>query len=321
MAALTLLWGFLSPLNLLVFFLVLLSILAIVLLFLGSGFDDTSSSSISEKNINVNLSPRCLYPETFMIDSLIDYLAILLWPVIWEFTIGFRIIEVYPFTFIGLIWPMVLGFMDLYLARDKIARSSATSGAKEGCGFDEDFLGGHNGKGGSSRKGGSTLCFGNVQVDASAVITIAFAMGALLLSLHDKATSAISAPMIMFALLFTIIFVIPSNDIHLKPSSKLYLFSTQRVFLNFAIGFVIAGISVNLSSILHHHDFYSYKQLLVDPKSHNNGIRRQGSRQKRLSSTPTTSYVAHPPPMRTSNSAAAATAAAADAIAGGKLGL
>ncbi len=183
-------------------------------------------------------SPMSRTNNLRVIDNMIDYVGLLLWPVIWDLTIGFGIMEHFPFTFLGFIWPMALIFIDLYFAQEKV----------------------------DPNEKGSYTSVGNIQVDATAVITIAFAMGALLLSQTDRSVSSISSPMIMFALLFTIAFVIPSNDIHMNETTKLLMFSVQRIFLNYAIGFVISGISVNLSSILAHHQFQSYKKVSIHPE-------------------------------------------------------
>lgn len=215
-----------------IFFLnISLVILAIVAIVIGQSSIEEHSADGGKMSRTNNLR---------VVDNMIDYVGLIMWPVIWELTIGFRILEHFPFTFLGFIWPMALIFIDLYFAQEKLDPNE-----KNGCHRES---------------------IGNIQVDVTAVITIAFAMGALLLSQSDKNISSISSPMIMFALLFMIVFVIPSNDIHMSETTKLLMFSVQRIFLNYAIGFVISGISVNLSSILSHHEFHSSKYVEgIDP--------------------------------------------------------
>jgi hypothetical protein len=166
-----------------------------------------------------------------VIDNAADYVGLLLWPVIWNLAIGFEILEYFPFTFLGLVWPMVLIFMDLYAKQERV-----------------------------EPRGTSYSLVGNLQVNASAVITVAFSMGALLLS-TDKSVSTISSPMIMFALLFTIAFVVPAHNLQISAPTQNMLVSIQNIFLNYAIGFVIAGISVNLSALMTHHQFYSHREV------------------------------------------------------------
>ena len=211
---------------------VALVILAIIAIIIGSQnmINSDDDSRIQENNNHTSGTHNLR-----VMDNMIDYIGLLIWPVIWDLTIDFRIMEHFPFTFLGFIWPMALIFTDLYFAQEKIDLTETVETNHR-----------------------STI--GNIQIDATAVITIAFAMAGLLLS-TDKNISSISSPMLMFALLFTIAFVIPSNDIHMSKRTKLLMFSTQRIFLNYAIGFVIAGITVNLSSILTHHEFYSYKKI------------------------------------------------------------
>lgn len=191
--------------------------------------------------------------------STINYVGLLLWPIVWDVTIGYELMYHFPFTFLGFLWPMVLIFLDIYFmdidddddnaGGSKSGATTPSSGKDDAPKVDNPLLLIH---GNDSHR--------NIQMDATAVITIAFAMGALLLSNSDPNIAAISSPMIMFALLFTIAFVIPSTDMRMEASSKKSFDAIQRIFLQYAIGFVIAGIAINLSSLTKHHDFVPYKQ-------------------------------------------------------------
>ena len=108
-------------------------------------------------------------PDTFqtshnlmVTQNIVDYVGLLIWPVIWDLTIGYGLITHYPFAFVGFVWPMALIFFDMFFSRERM-----------------DPL--------IQNESHSTVV-GNVQLDATAVITVSFAMGALLLS-SDKTES------------------------------------------------------------------------------------------------------------------------------------
>lgn len=204
----------------------------------GSGDDDDSSAQ------NDRIS------DLQITDNTIDYVGLVLWPVIWELTIGSQVLQLFPFTFIGLIWPMILMFWDLHTSGSR--RTRLTTDQIE------------------------TNLAEHTSIDVSAVVAITFTMSGLLLS-GDSTTASISAPMLMFALLFAITFVVPTQNVHAEGETKYVISSLQRVFLHFSIGFVISGIAVNLSSIHKQAGFFSYRQKVRSSKRirHANEAARQ----------------------------------------------
>ena len=75
--------------------------------------------------------------------------------------------------------------------------------------------------------------------------TTAFAIGTLLVSMkrHGKAQGA---NLVMYALLLCVAFVMPTSDVPATSRLSILIRSSQKVCLNWAIGFVLAGISLDL---------------------------------------------------------------------------
>lgn len=86
---------------------------------------------------------------------------------------------------------------------------------------------------------------GYLKSDANTVITTAFAIGTLLVSLkkHGKAEGA---NLVMYALLLCVAFVMPTSDVPATSRISILIRSSQKVCLNYAIGFILAGISLDL---------------------------------------------------------------------------
>ena len=86
---------------------------------------------------------------------------------------------------------------------------------------------------------------GYLKSDANTIITTAFAIGTLLVSMkrHGKAQGA---NLVMYALLLCVAFVMPTSDVPATSRLSILIRSSQKVCLNWAIGFVLAGISVDL---------------------------------------------------------------------------
>jgi hypothetical protein len=86
---------------------------------------------------------------------------------------------------------------------------------------------------------------GYLQSDANTIITAAFAMGTLITSMH-KQHKGEGVRVVMYALLLCVAFVIPTSDVPVTSRAALIIRSGQKVCLNYAIGFVIAGIMLDL---------------------------------------------------------------------------
>lgn len=86
---------------------------------------------------------------------------------------------------------------------------------------------------------------GYLKTDANTIISAAFAIGTLMASLkkHDKAQGA---NLVMYALLLCVAFVMPTSDVPATSRISILIRSSQKVCLNYAIGFILAGISLDL---------------------------------------------------------------------------
>ena len=75
------------------------------------------------------------------------------------------------------------------------------------------------------------------------IISAAFAMGSLLLG--SRRNTPVNY-MIMYALLFCVAFLVPTLQIPPESKESIMWRSVQKVVLNYAIGFTIAGISTDI---------------------------------------------------------------------------
>jgi hypothetical protein len=75
------------------------------------------------------------------------------------------------------------------------------------------------------------------------IISAAFAMGSLLLG--SRRNTPVNY-MIMYALLFCVAFLVPTLQIPPETKESIMWRSVQKVVLNYAIGFTIAGISTDI---------------------------------------------------------------------------
>ena len=86
---------------------------------------------------------------------------------------------------------------------------------------------------------------GYLQTDANTIITAAFAIGTLLVTLK-KSRKAQGVNVVMYALLLCVAFVIPSSEAPATSRTSIIIRTCQKVCLNYAIGFIISGITLDL---------------------------------------------------------------------------
>ena len=157
--------------------------------------------------------------------------GLLLWPLVWDVAVaspagggGLRRLRAQPKMLLGLIWPIVMILVDMQYVRKRTQDAS----------FFESL---HR--------------IGYLQTDANTIITAAFAMGTLITSMQSKNKNGgtgqgSGVQIVMYALLLCVAFVIPTSDVPVTSRAALIIRSAQKVCLNYAIGFVIAGIMADL---------------------------------------------------------------------------
>ena len=150
--------------------------------------------------------------ENRIISNGVTAASIFAWPVLWDATIGFERLVEQPRTAFGFFWPMLISSFDLRYAMEH-----------------------HRG----SSKNMKSLAMG-LNMDAQAIISAAFAMGALLASTRSVRGTHI----IMYALIACLALVIPSVSAP-DGNNRAIVLAVQRASLNAAIGFIVAGIGAD----------------------------------------------------------------------------
>lgn len=154
--------------------------------------------------------------ETQLISNGIITSNIFLWPILWDLTIGYERMVEQPRIAFGFFWPMAISAFDMRYIMDKRA----------GTGQDMDVL----------AKG--------LNMDAQAIISAAFAMGALMSSLKSVRGTHI----IMYALIMSLALVIPQVATPPNTPDHTVILMAQKAALNNAIGFILAGIGADFLS-------------------------------------------------------------------------
>lgn len=154
--------------------------------------------------------------ETRLISNGIVTSNIFLWPILWDATIGYERMVEQPRVAFGFFWPMAISAFDMRYIFDKRA----------GSGHDMDVMA--NG----------------LNMDAQAIISAAFAMGALMSSLKSVRGTHI----IMYALIMSLALVIPQVATPSNTPDHTIILMAQKAALNNAIGFILAGIGADFLS-------------------------------------------------------------------------
>lgn len=150
--------------------------------------------------------------------------GVLFWPILWNVALGkghlnggARLLGA-PKLLLGFAWPLVMLIGDLNYASKKLK--------------DPTFFEALN-------------RLGYLQTDANTIITAAFAIGTLLVTLK-KSRKAQGVNVVMYALLLCVAFVIPSSEAPATSRTSIIIRTCQKVCLNYAIGFIISGITLDL---------------------------------------------------------------------------
>ena len=151
----------------------------------------------------------------------VNVIGILLWPLIWTMVIGFDRAKKQPATLFGLVWPIVVTLVQLQ--SDQIDTSPDYRPIVP-----------------SSYK------------DTSIIITVTFSLATLLISSFPDSTGNRRkvTQLLMFAIILAVSFMLPLGNLtgedH-EGNTGTILQATQRVLLNYAMGFVISAITIFLS--------------------------------------------------------------------------
>jgi hypothetical protein len=153
-----------------------------------------------------------------IIASGVSAAGILLWPVIWDTVAGYSLLVHHPLTIFGFLWPMVMAMIDLGYSSS--ARSAVAA---------ERVFG-----------------IGQLSSDANTLVGVAFAVGSLLAS-QSNAVADATVPLLMYALILLIAFIIPTPSLDPNDYAGFLAGAVQRMFFNYAMGFVITGVTLNIS--------------------------------------------------------------------------
>lgn len=149
----------------------------------------------------------------------------LLWPIIWYLTIGFTSIKTCSVLLIAFLFPILLGVFQLYdIYYDKC----------------EDI---------QDHQQQRTSLIGGIQTDNATIISFAFAMGALFFILKDRENLYPSIKMVIIALIICIALIVPTqNFVDNNQRYTTYIRVAQRIFMNYALGFILAALLILLAN-------------------------------------------------------------------------
>lgn len=145
--------------------------------------------------------------------------GLLLWPLLWDYLVGFAVVIHNPLVLLGFVWPIVMEIMDI---------SFATSNAK-------------------SLKMERIFGVNQMQADSTTLLAITFAIGSLLFSQARSRLAEATVPLLLYALLILLVFLMPTPSLDPNELTGFAFGSMQRSFYHYSLGLVIAGITVNIS--------------------------------------------------------------------------
>lgn len=151
--------------------------------------------------------------ETRMISNGIMASSVTFWPVLWDMTVGWEQLVDRPKMAFGFYWPLVISTMDMIYIMDERKNSH-----------------------GDMNKLERTL-----GADAQSLISAAFAVGALMSTLR----SVQSVHLILYALIACLALVIPQVSVPNNSTDRNIIVSAQKAALNYAIGYIVAGIGAD----------------------------------------------------------------------------
>lgn len=152
--------------------------------------------------------------ENQIMSNAVNTSAALFWPVLFDFTVGFHQLVDQPKLLMGFLWTPVITCFELTSTMDQLPITD-----------------------GEARRNNREL-----NADAQAVISAAFAMGALMAGIRSRRGTNI----IMYALILSLALVIPNINNTKKTMGRMLVQTLQKQALNYAIGFLVAGITSEL---------------------------------------------------------------------------
>lgn len=144
------------------------------------------------------------------------------WPLLWLLVVGKRNLTKHPFIIAGLIWPLVMTALDMNLLVHGEHPRSGTS--------DKFHIEGLKSSGGG-------------------IVSISFALGSLLVAQMDREASNAASPILMFALLLCMAFVVPETALSPRSFTAQTTEAVQKVFVNYSTGLVITGVTLALGFV------------------------------------------------------------------------
>lgn len=179
----------------------------------------TAYSIYEFRDIRGDSNPEVMNEKMKILGSTVSLIGVLLWPVVWNYLVGYSVIVHRPLTLFGFLWPMVINILDLISI---------------------------NGRDSSETK--KVFGMGSITADANTLVGVAFAIGSLLSSQSDTKLANATIPLIMYSLLLMIAFIVPTPSLDPNSYEGFTTGGIQRVFFNYAMGLVITGISINVST-------------------------------------------------------------------------
>jgi hypothetical protein len=150
------------------------------------------------------------------VSAAITSTSVAVWPTLFNTTIGYDKLIKYPRLSFGFLWPIGISLIEL----SSVVSRPPLRGGRDAIMQRANSL----------------------NADAQAIISAAFAVGALLSGLKSAAGTHI----IMYALILSLALVIPNIALPHTAIGQSIVNSVQNVALNYAIGFIITGISSDM---------------------------------------------------------------------------
>lgn len=149
--------------------------------------------------------------------------SVMLWPVLFDMAVSYRSATSTVFVFIGFLWPIVMGYLDILAADEKSII---------------DVLDDKN-----------EFRIGTFRADISVIVSAAFAIASLLTSQLEVSVSRASSPLILYGILLCLVFLSPPSDNAngVNFNQTVAMQAAQKVCLNYAVGFVITGIAIGMA--------------------------------------------------------------------------
>lgn len=176
-----------------------------------------SSGFISMRAASERGGPQTQYCNVSRICVATTYCAaVLAWPLLWSTVFGLGMAARFPYMMAALVWGAALTTYDL------TSYASATP---------SEWL---------------TPEGGRLQSEGTALISTAFAVGAVLASQINREVASAAGPSILLAMCLTTAFVIPTVRSPQRPHVACALRAAQRSALNYSQALVLAGLAMAL---------------------------------------------------------------------------